>query len=634
MGWAGVGFYRYLLVACLVVLAPGPAEAIDFRSIFPWTRDKAEDAGEVILDPLDYTITFDVATPDDDLAKQLRRSTGVWMDRETPASGAAGLISVAQSDYRALLATLYREGYYAAAISILINGAEAADITLTDDLPNPSVVSVRVDPGPRYAFGKTVIENAPRFNKDEREDDGTPLDLFQPGRVARSSTVADVGAQAVTAWRRAGHPKAKVAEREVIADHDTNALDVTIRLDPGPAATFGRVRVKGTRAVDREFTRYIADIPEGERFDPEVIDQAVDRLNRLGVFRATRIEERDTLRENGRLPLVIDVAARPPRRIGFGVTASSTEGLGIEGFWLHRNLFGKAERLRFDASVDGILDETMPENFDYQFGVAFTKPGVFNPNTDLETKAEVRQFISETFEEQAAEVSLGLSRRFTKRLTGSAAVGLEYSDITDDLGNREFLTVSLPVGLQYDRRNNELDATRGYFLRGEVSPFQELEFDTTAVRAEFEARGYVELAEEDTVLAARAFWGTVVGGDLLDLPTGQLFFAGGGGSIRGFEFQAVGLDIDGNELGGRSKLELALELRQRIGRNFGIVGFVDSGIVSDDIFPSSGSYSVGVGGGIRYYSGLGPLRFDVATPLNGDNEDPAIAVYIGIGQAF
>lgn len=629
-----VGLLRVFLVAVVVAASASPAWAIDFARIFPWNWGDEEEPDEIILDPLSYTVGFDIATEDSDFARQLRRATSVWIDRETPASGSAGLISAAQADYRALLATLYSEGHYAAAISILINGQEAADLTLTTDLPNPSAVAVRVDPGPRYVFRQTEIENRPWFNKDEREDDETPLDLFRPGRVARAGTVADIEAQSVVAWRRAGRAKAAVEGREVIADHAAQVLDVTIRLDPGPLARFGPVSVEGAERVSPDFVTYMADIPEGDVFDPAVIDAAVNRLNRLGVFRAVRIEEADEIEADGSLPLTVDVLPRPPRRIGFGITASSTEGFGLETFWLHRNLFGEAERLRFDASVGGILDETNPEDFDYQVGVTFTKPGVFDPDTDFEARGEVRQLVSETFEEEAAEVSVGFARRFTPRLTGTAALGLEFSDITDDSGQREFLTVSLPVGLEYDRRNDTLDPTRGYFLRSEVSPFYELEFDTAALRAEGEARGYVEIFEENTVLATRLFYGAVIGGDVVDLPTGELFFAGGGGSIRGFEFQAIGLTIDGDEFGGRSKFEAALELRQRIGARFGAVGFVDSGIVSDDIVPGSGNYKVGIGAGVRYYSGLGPLRFDVATPVNGDDGDPAIAVYIGIGQAF
>ncbi|MEM8871269.1 MAG: autotransporter assembly complex family protein [Pseudomonadota bacterium] len=624
---------RYsIAVAAILLVSSSPVWAFDIFRLGGSSKD--EDV-QTVLDPQTYQVEFDVSSADENIPDQIRRASTLWSSRSEPASGAAGLISTAQGDYRSILARLYNLGYYAPAISIRIDGTEATDLGLTTDLPEPASVVVRVDSGPRFRFGTLDIANPPRFNRDEREDEGSPLDLFKTGRVARADIITGVEAVSVNAWRRAGHPKAALDGREVTADHARSTLDVTIRLDPGRQARFGTVNVQPAQDVDADFIAYIADIPEGRVFDPRIVEASVERLNALRVFRAARIEEAEQISPDGTLPLTIETLPRKPRRFGVGATLSSLEGLGLEGFWLHRNLSRRAERLRFDAGISGIGATDNPENYDYSLGVTFTRPGSFRPDTDLIARAEVSQEVFDTYTERAAEIGVGLTRQFLPELDGSVGLEVSYSEIEDDRGTRDFLTFALPVSVTYDRRNDDLDPTRGYYLQGTVTPFQELEFDTTAVRAVAEGRVYFEVDDDRTVLAFRGLLGSVLGGTLSDISPGELFFTGGGGSIRGFDFRSNGLEIDGDTVGGRSKLELGAEVRQRITSRIGVVGFVDSGVVSSDTFPSmDGDLRLGAGAGLRYYSGLGPLRLDIATPIDRRSDEPVVALYIGIGQAF
>ncbi|NNU79073.1 outer membrane protein assembly factor [Halovulum dunhuangense] len=621
-----------LLGAMLV--AAEPAQAFRFLGINFGGEDEAAEDGVAIVDPLAYTVRFEMA--DDDLRDRVQGASALWTGREDPASGAAGLISTAQADYRALLAALYAEGYYAGAISISVNGREAADLSLAADLPAPAQVVVSVDPGPPFVFGRTGFVNpAPAAGALPDTGADQPQEMFRPGLPARAGIVNAAGDQEVKEWRRVGRPKARVAEREVIADHGTGRLDVTIRMDPGPEARFGPVTVTGTGGVNADFVRYMADIPEGARYDPERIAAAAERLNDLRVFRAVRVVEGEQVLADGTLPLDIETLRRPPRRFGVGATFSSIEGLGLEGFWLHRNLLGSAERLRFDASISGIGAEDDPEDYDYRIGLSFEKPGFLDQENTLIANGEIVQEVFDTYRERAVRTSLGLSRRFNPDLEGSVALAVGLSEVEDDLGTREFLLISLPVGATLDKRNNEFDATEGYYLTGELRPFVETEFSSTGLRAELEGRTYLSFAEGRTVVALRGKYGALLDGALTDIPPDLSFFAGGGGSIRGYAFRSIGLETALGTVGGRSLVEGSVELRQRIGESFGVTAFVDAGLVSDEVFPGEfGDARFGAGLGVRYYTGLGPLRFDLATPLDPRSGDPDIAFYIGIGQAF
>ena len=151
-----------------------------------------------------------------------------------------------------------------------------------------------------------------------------------------------------------------------------------------------------------------------------------------------------------------------------------------------------------------------------------------------------------------------------------------------------------------------------------------------------EASAYHALDEAKRfVVAGRVGVGSIIGSELEDIPANRRFYAGGGGSVRGFGYQGIGpRDMFGNPTGGRSKLEASAEVRIGITDTIGIVPFVDAGMVSEDPYFSGGELKVGAGLGLRYTTPFGPLRLDVAVPLVKDENDPDYGIYAGIGQAF
>ena len=224
---------------------------------------------------------------------------------------------------------------------------------------------------------------------------------------------------------------------------------------------------------------------------------------------------------------------------------------------------------------------------------------------------------------------------FTDTLEGSAHFDIAVSEVEDAMGTERFYTLSAPISLTWDKRDDELDPKDGFYLEGTLQPFHELEFGSTGLRAIVEGRTYWPLGSDATVLALRGRLGTIIGGERDELPPSLLFFTGGGGSVRGYGFRTNGLDIGGEIVGGRSALELSAEIRRDIIGDFSAAGFVDAGLVSEDVWPNGDTdMKIGVGAGIRYRSGLGPIRFDIARPLDPGPDDPDIAFYFGIGQAF
>ncbi len=210
---------------------------------------------------------------------------------------------------------------------------------------------------------------------------------------------------------------------------------------------------------------------------------------------------------------------------------------------------------------------------------------------------------------------------------------------------------AFPVSLRYDSTDVAsplLDPTHGVRAAVTVAPTESLgPPDATYVISQIRASTYFDMndlfgtAPGRTVLAVRGLYGHASGANVIDLPPDQRFYAGGSGTIRGYRFQSVGAQfaVDNTPVGGIAVDAFSLEMRQRIGRNWGFglfvdAGTVDSGSVPQNAVPYTSHYQYGVGGGPRYYTPIGALRVDFALPVNREANGDRFEVYIGLGQSF
>ncbi len=589
-----------------------------------------------LIDPKTYRITFHVIGSDD-LESEVKAKSELWRGKNTAVAGAAGLVSRAKGDYRRILATLYNGGYYAGSISIAVNGKQATDFSLGEDLPDNSIVEVSVDPGPEYRFSTARIVNAAPPTFDRHDEVPSPADVgFLEGEIAKATAIRSAAINARQAWRQQGHAKAKISARDANALHDNRQLSASITIEPGPKSYFGEVTVSGTETMDSDFVAYMTGLHAGVEYDPDEIKKARKRLERLGIFASQKIDESANLTKDGQLPLKVIVNERKLRRIGVGATISTLDGAGVEAYWLHRNLFGKAERLRLDAKIGGVGESFSPDEFDYRLGATLTQPGILTPDTDLIWNTVANREVNDTFRETAAEGSATLVNFWSDEIKFSIGAAAKYGEYQDVFGTRKFFTTGLLGEFTFDNRDSTVDPTKGFFAKLNVNPFYEHQFGSAAVRFEAEGRTYYSIDDDGrSIVAARAKIGSLVGQSLATTPPDLLFFAGGGSSVRGYEFKNLGVTTPLGISGGRSFAEGSLELRQKITDTIGVVGFVDAGLVSSRQFVDfSDDFRVGIGAGFRYYTGFGPIRVDFAIPLDRQTGDPSFAFYAGIGQAF
>ena len=256
--------------------------------------------------------------------------------------------------------------------------------------------------------------------------------------------------------------------------------------------------------MDPDFVAWQTGLIPGQEYDPDDLDRALRRLRRLQVFNSTRIVEADEVTPQGTLPLTVQVAERPLHVFGGGASYSTEDGAGVEGYWEHRNLFGRAERLRFEGRVAGI-DSTDPRDFIYFAACTFIKPGVFTPTTDLIATISASRDVYDPYIQNTFRGRIGFAHEFFEGLTAKVSANGEYDQVDDGFGKRDLVLASLPSEIAYDGTDDKLEPTTGYRVKLSVEPFHEFRFENTGVFSRIDGSTYFSFDEDGRyVLAVRA----------------------------------------------------------------------------------------------------------------------------------
>lgn len=567
---------------------------------------------------------------DEDLTDRLRASSLLLQETEDVRT-AQDLVAAARADYGRIVAALYDAGHFSPVVRIDVDGREAARIPPFGGPRSINQITISVDPGPVFQLGMADV--GPLATNTELPED------FRPGGTASTSLLRETATSAIGGWRAVGYAEAAVGSQQITARNSEAILDVEVRIVPGQVVQFGTLVPRGQDRMREERILAIAGLPAGATFSPETLERVEGRLQDTGVFSTVALQEGD-VGPDGVMNIEATLVESEPRRFGFGAELSTDDGASVSAYWLHRNLFGGAERLRIEGEIggigsEGILTEDDAEGIDASVGLRYSRPATFTPDTTAYAEIGAEYLDEPAYSLTTVGAEIGVEQSFNRRLTGSLGLGLDYYDIEDQFGDRQITVLSVPVGLTWDRRENPLDARRLFYIQGTATPFL-TDQGSGGARAYVDGRVYIGFGEERAGrIAARVQAGSVFGGDITDIPPNFLFFSGGAGTVRGQEFQSLGAIQNGVAAGGRSFLGLSTEYRQDIGdTNLGLVAFADAGYVGADALGGSGDWQAGAGIGVRYTTPFGPIRVDLATPVRGEGVGEDVYIYIGIGHAF
>ncbi len=571
-------------------------------------------------------VTFTVAGGNAALSRDLRAASGLAGAGHEKA--ALDLFADARAEYGKLLSALYAAGYYGPIIHVLIDGREAGSIAPLDAPSAIGKIVVTVDPGPAFVLSTAQI--APMAAGQTLPSD------FAAGKGAAAGGIMAAVQAGVDGWRGQGHAKATVAEQTLTADHASATLSVMVRLDPGPVLRFGDLSINGATHIRPDRVRKIAGLPTGQRFDPAEEARAAQRLRRSGVFSSVTLSEADSMTPPDLLGITADLVEALPRRYTFGAEVATNDGLRVNGGWLHRNLLGGGERFEVAGAVSNIV--ASGSGLDYALGATLDRPATPGADSTLNLSANLGHKEDADYTADTLALGLGLTHYFSDTLTAHAALAYEFSNGRDGAGDFTYRSLQLPLGAMWDRRDSKTEATRGYSLELEAKPFFGFGATENGARLTLDARAYRSLGAGGAVLAGRLQAGVILGASALGTPRPDLFYSGGGGTVRGQAYQSLGISVlDGAtwvDTGGTAFVAASVEGRVKVDANIGLVGFVDAGAVGQGTVTGAVSnWQAGAGLGLRYGTAVGPIRLDLALPVRGALGD-GLQIYVGLGQAF
>jgi translocation and assembly module TamA len=554
---------------------------------------------------------------DPDLRKLLEEVSQTKQLVDRPPPSLIRLRQRAEADRPRLQEALRSRGYYDAEISVAINTHA-----------EPAKVLIGVSPGPLYRFHEVEIQVMPPTPTLKLP--GLKELKIVPGQPAVSQTILDAESTLLARARAQGHALAKLGERKAVVDHDTRVMDLTLVVQPGPVVRFGEIRVEGLETVNPAAVHRRLPWQAGEVITPERIEAGRTALSDSELFSSVMIKLGTTPDADGRLPVTVDLHESKHRSIGLGVSYRTDEGPGGNASWENRNLFGNGERLQFELEGSFIGAHLIGN---------FRKPDLWRRDQALIAGTELAYDTTDAFDSRSASARVGLERRLAKGMTMSAGPAFRVADIKDVNGDRDiFYLASLPVIWLWDRSNDKLNPTRGGRVTVQNEPFVNVIGNNLVFnKAQASYTHYFQvLPKPGVVLAGRSAFGTLFGATREEVPADLRFYAGGGGSVRGFKYQTAGkLDDDHKPLGGRSLVELSGEIRLRLTDTIGTVAFVDAGTAFGPSLPDfNETLRVGAGPGLRYFSPIGPVRLDVGFPINRRPSDDAFQLYVSLGQAF
>ena len=504
---------------------------------------------------------------------------------------------------------------------------EAVVEPMVDAQADPPLVRIAIEPGVRYPLREIVINwpGEPLKPLDPgmlESKEGAPLDMLLLEKDA--VTLHDAIAEDACLLSLSVTPKLQLFSlaREARA---------VFEIAHGPRADFGATAISGNRTVNDAVIERAVAWDRGGCYESAKLDSTRTRLIESQLFASVEVSAAEEPDAAGQVPMQVSVKERVMRTIGAGVQYSTDQGAGVYGSWEHRNLFGGAEKLT-----------TSLELAQRQQGLKGTLrvPAFARDDQVLVLSSDLRRESLDAYDALTFENSAGIERDLGDHLTGGLGIGYTISQTEDTLtGTNKYGLLSLPGFLEYDTRDDVLDPRHGLLARVNATPYTETLGDGGQfLKLQLSGQHY---RSSDTLplkptLALRASLGSITGAEGDSVPADIRYYAGGGGSVRGYSYQSLSPYFNGDPIGGSSLIELSSELRMRFTEEFGGVLFADAGnAFAADTPDFSEKLYVGVGTGVRYYSPIGPLRFDIAFPLNGEDiGEDGYQFYVSLGQAF
>ncbi len=580
---------------------------------------------------------------DDDLREQMQLSTTGWMSWYTKSN----LYSREKlaADIEAVRSYYLNNGY----LDFKVDSVQVSIAPNKKDI----FITINLTEGEQYHITGVELTGDMLGLDDELKS----LVKIEPDSIYNAEIINNASTAITDKLSSLGYAFATARPNPVVTGD--NQAKVVYTIDPGRRAYVRHVNIVGNSKTQDEVIRREVRQYEAAWFDSDKVKLSRDRIDRLGFFDSVTVDPKPVPGTRDQVDLEVAVKERPTGSVNLGAGFSTSDGVILSAGFAQNNIFGTGKAVSAEVNTS---DSTRT------YALSLTEPYVtpegisrsidlYDRRVDME---ELDLANDLEYETRGAAVSWGIP--FTEY--DRVFLGAKWENTLVDAGPRaparykrykedfdDPHAIAATIGWSRDSRDNALAPTRGTYQRlsAEVTlPVMDLRY----YRASYQLQHYWPVTRDLTL----AFNGEIGYGDSWggkEYPFFKNFYAGGIGSVRGFENSSLGPkdytdDEDGDGIGGNASLNFSFEMLMPLpgaDRTLRWFTFLDGGWVWGDSYDKYGNveqsmgislsdlrYSVGVG--VAWISPLGPLKFSIAAPLNDKDGDEVERFQFQIGTGF
>jgi len=577
-----------------------------------------------------YTTKIICKPKHEDIVKLIKNTIKLYRLAKIAPLNKIGLEFRVQNDEIEINKILKSYGYYSGKI-----------LTTVDYNVSPALVKLNLELGSQYKIENTYIkykDYTPALAPTSLKQSGLPN-----GSPAISKNIL-ASIDNFSKWLdNNGYPFAKIIKTKYIIDYKTKTLVAKVLVKQGILVHMGDIIVAKDSSVNSEYLNSIKTWKYGDIWNDRKVNRYINKLSQKNIF--GKISIKPYVEDSKKIdytehklndkPIIynalLEIVDSAQRSVGGGLNYETDRGPGVQAFWEHRNIFSSTESLRISTEIS--KNEQLAD-------ISFKIPDFLTANQNLLASIWINNNRTDAYDQKSAWTGLNIERRFLRYWRFSIGTTLESGRIKEaNKKSSGYTMFGVPLNLIYTSTMRPLDRTKGIAVAVQITPYTGTYTEYFSILyGKLDINTYYPIVGDDkVVLALRTTVGSLFNDDAYSIPASIRFYAGGGGSVRGYKYQSIGpKNKNNNPIGGSSLIEINFEARIKITDTIGIVPFIDGGNVFADARPSINDKALlwGAGLGFRYYTAIGPLRLDLATPLNPRDGDAPFFMYISIGQSF